>query len=91
MFQSCLEVSKNVVYKKIVLKIYKYRILFGIINYTSIVDMSVEKSQNTEEDYCVNKKDAIKRSLDYYYQNKEKLSQKISCPCLGRYSYKNKA
>ena len=51
--------------------------------------MPVKTSKNTEE-YYISKKDAIKRSLDYYYQNKEKLNKKISCPCLGRYSYKNK-
>ena len=44
-----------------------------------------------EREYTVDKDDAKKRSTDYYYQNKDKLNQKISCPCLGRYSRKNKS
>jgi 1,4-alpha-glucan branching enzyme len=41
--------------------------------------------------YLVDKDLTIKRSLDYYHDNKKKLNKKIVCVCNGKYTYKNKS
>jgi hypothetical protein len=44
-----------------------------------------------KQHYKQHRASIIKNSLQYYYDNKDKLNKKIICECYGTYTYKNKS
>jgi hypothetical protein len=62
----------------------------ALYNKTYYDKHSDEIKKQKSREYKKNKEVLIERSLDYYYDNKEKLNRKIICECSGKYVYRAK-